>query len=244
MASIVPDDPTATSNPSRRTRRVIGARTLRTCRAQASTAPGCSTSERKNRSVRRMAPSLSDPTASTWRRSPTNTSVEPPPMSISTRRLSNTGTACSTPRWMRRASSAPVMTSTSTPASSRARARNSPAFAASRTALVATATSAAPCTSATARHRASAATPRSIASGDSSDMSVAPEPSRTISFSRAITSNRSPSTTRATTRWNELVPRSTAAMVSGSLTPAGPAVAGCGARSRRRRRGRPRAHRR
>ena len=55
-------------------------------------------------------------------------------------------------------------------------------------------------------------------------MSPEPEPSRTISFSRAMTSNagrrfgRSTSPARATTRWNELVPMSMAA--SGrSLTP-------------------------
>ena len=45
-------------------------------------------------------------------------------MSTSRRRRSNTGTAWSTPRWMRRASSKPEMTSTSTPASSRARRRS------------------------------------------------------------------------------------------------------------------------
>ncbi len=50
---------------------------------------------------------------------------------------------------MRRASSTPEMTSTSTPASSRARSMNSSAFSASRTALVATAVTGASLMSAT-----------------------------------------------------------------------------------------------
>ena len=112
----------------------------------------------------------------------------PPPMSMRRRRRSNTGTACSTPRWMRRASSTPETTSTSTPASSRARRTNSSRFSASRTALVATARMAAPETSATWRKRWRAATPRSMASGGSSFMSPDPDPRRTTSFSWATTS--------------------------------------------------------
>ena len=130
-----------------------------------------------------------------------------------TRRL-NTGSACSTPRWMRRASSVPEMTSTSTPASSRARWRKASWLPASRTAEVATARTGAPDASAMRRMRARAATPRSMASGASSFMSPPPRPRRTISFSCVRTSKaRSPST-RATTRWNELVPTSMAASVS------------------------------
>ena len=65
-------------------------------------------------------------------------------MSTSSSRWSKTGTAWSTPSWIRRASSTPEITSMSTPASSRARQRNSWALAASRTALVATARTVAP----------------------------------------------------------------------------------------------------
>ena len=70
---------------------------------------------------------------------PTSSSVLPPPMSHSRRRWSNTGTAWSTPRWMRRASSTPEMTFTLTRASSQARSISTSRFSASRTAEVATA---------------------------------------------------------------------------------------------------------
>ena len=154
--SAVPDEPMATSKPNRSTSRTIGARAERTNRRQASTAPGWSRSPRKKRRVRRMAPSLRLPAARVSPRSPTRISVLPPPMSTSTRRRSKTGTACSTPRWMRRASSTPEITSTSTPASSRARSRNTSAFSASRTALVATAWMSASCTAAMRARRSRA----------------------------------------------------------------------------------------
>ena len=64
------------------------------------------------------------------------------------------------------------------------RSRNSPWFSASRTALVATARTGASKLSAIRRQRASAATPRSIASSSRRVMSPDPVPSRTISFSR------------------------------------------------------------
>ncbi len=133
--SAVPDEAMATPKPQRSTSRTMGARAERTCRRQASTAPGWRRSPLKKRRVRRMAPSLRLPAARVSPRSPTRISVLPPPMSMSTRRWSNTGTACRTPRWMSRASSTPEITSTSMPASSRTRSRNSLAFSASRTAL-------------------------------------------------------------------------------------------------------------
>ena len=80
------------------------------------TAPGCSRCPGKKRLVRRTAPSLKLRAVSTSPRSPIRISVEPPPMSHRSSRRSNTGTACSTPRWMSRASSTPEMTSTSMPA--------------------------------------------------------------------------------------------------------------------------------
>ena len=82
----------------------------------------------KNRSVRRTAPSLKLRAASVSPRSPTSTSVEPPPMSTRMSRWSKTGTACSTPRWMSLASSSPEITSMSTFASRRARVRNTSAL--------------------------------------------------------------------------------------------------------------------
>ena len=64
------------------------------------------------------------------------------------------------------------------------------------------------------RNRSRVSMPRSMASGSSSFMSPEPEPSRTISFSRAITSKLVPSPNRATTRWIEFVPMSIAARCS------------------------------
>ena len=133
--------------PRARTARAPTARTGGTRRPR----PGCTRSPPKKRAVRRIAPSLRLRAASTSPRSPMRSSVEPPPMSTSMSRLSKTGTACSTPRWMRRASSIPEMTSTSTPASSWARRTNTSWFSASRTALVATARIEAPSASATRR---------------------------------------------------------------------------------------------
>src|SRR5690349_20339501 len=121
---------------------------------------------------------------------------------------------------MRRASSAPDTTCTSTPASSAARRSSSPRLPASRTALVATAWTSAPARSASWRMRRSESTARSIASGASTFMSPEPEPSRTTSFSRSITSKRPLPAGRAITMWNELVPRSIAAtgMSEGAAT--------------------------
>ena len=97
-------------------------------------------------------------------------------------------------------------------ASRRARRMNSPLFFASRTALVATATMSALSDAATCCMRAKQAMPRSIDSRDSSFISPAPCPMRTLSFSRAMTSNPW-STTFATTMWKLLVPMSRAAML-------------------------------
>ena len=144
-----------------------------------------------------------------------SSSVLPPPMSHSSSRRSKTGSDCRMPRWMRRASSMPETTSISTPASSRARRTNSSLFSASRTALVATARTGASEMSAMRFRWRSASTPRWMAAGVRSFMSPPPEPRRTMSFSRAITSKRASPTTRATTRWKELVPTSMAARVVG-----------------------------
>src|SRR5262245_60258108 len=178
------------------------------------TALGCSRSPGKNRFVSRTAPSLKLRAVSTCPWCPTITSVEPPPMSHSSIRWSKTGTAWSTPRWMRRASSTPEITSTSTPASSQARRTNSSWFSASRTALVATARTGASSMSAICFIRRSVSTPRWMASGVSRFMSPLPVPSRTISFSLVTTSKRSSPVTRATTRWMLFVPTSMAARVS------------------------------
>ena len=104
-AWIVPDDPTATSKPWRATSRLYGDNVAWTNRRQDDTALGCNRSPGKNRLVRRTAPSLKLREVRTSPRSPTSTSVDPPPMSHRRSRRSNTGSACRIPRWMRRASS-------------------------------------------------------------------------------------------------------------------------------------------
>ena len=96
--------------------------------------------------------------------------------------------------------------------SRRALRMNSPLFFASRTALVATATMSALNEAATCCMRVKQTMPRSIASRDSSFISPAPCPMRTLSFSRAMTS-KPWSTTFATTMWKLLVPMSRAAML-------------------------------
>ena len=91
-----------------------------------------------NSSVSRTAPSPTLHMAFGVSPSAEATSVEPPPMSMQSERALG-GFPQSTPRVMRRASSTPEMTSSRSPASSRARRTISSRFFASRTALVATA---------------------------------------------------------------------------------------------------------
>ena len=149
-------------------------------------------------------------------------------MSITRWRWSNSGTAASTPRWISRASSTPDTTSMSTPASARARSVNSCWFAASRTALVATAVMlVAPAWLAMRCMRPSVSMPRSMASGSRCFMSSPPEPSRTGSRSRVSTSKCPSASTAATTRWNEFVPTSIAAIT----------LTRCNARARQQLRG-------
>src|SRR5437763_12138728 len=71
--------------------------------------------------------------------------------------------------------------------------------------------------------------PRSMASGAKRFMSPEPDPSRTTSFSRSMTSNRLFPVGRAMTRWNELVPMSMAASGADPFS-----VRGTGRRLRRR----------
>ena len=97
-ASIVPELPTARSKPTFSISRAMGVSIERMKRRQASTAPGCRRSVLKNRWVSRMAPSLKLRAASGSLRSPTSTSVLPPPMSMSSSRRSKAGTPWRMPR--------------------------------------------------------------------------------------------------------------------------------------------------
>ena len=211
---MVPEQPTAVSNSgiSRRN----GAMKDWMWRRQAFTAPGLTTPPGKNRSVRRMWPSFRLRARAGSVPAPAITSVDPPPMSITRWGRPAMGTALMAPRWIRRASSTPDTTSTATPASVRARRRKSAALAASRTALVATATTSARWASAMRRHSSRAVTARSTASGWSRFMSLPPEPSRTGMRSVAKKSGGPPGTGRATTMCTELVPTSMAASGLGS----------------------------
>ena len=205
--SIVPDEPTMTSWPIWLARRAKSDTIAATWRRHDDTADGWTFDPSgKKRFVSRSAPSLRLATASRLPRSPTMSSVLPPPMSHTSARRSKIGNAWSTPRWMRRASSTPDTISTSIPASRCTRSRKSSWFSASRTALVATARTGASKLSAIRRQRASAATPRSIASSSRRVMSPEPVPSRTISFSRVSTSKWSSSPSRATTRCTRVGP--------------------------------------
>ena len=92
-------------------------------------------------------------------------------------------------------------------------ARKSPPFSASRIALVAAATiSSTLCESASRRNLDSVCSAACIASGVRLRPSSPPAPSRTISFSRSMTSNDRSGRTRTTIMWIELVPMSMAAM--------------------------------
>ena len=208
---MVPDDPMVRNGRYSRTRRIVGTSNERTWVRQSRTALAFTLPPGKNRSVRRIAPSRVECAERTSRPRPTRNSVLPPPMSMTRTCSSNTGRACRTPRWMRRASSTPGMTSISMPASRRARSRKVARFDASRSALVATAVIGASNPWAMPANRTSAAMPRSMASSASRCMSPEPDPSRTISFSVASTSKWPSGSMRATIRWNEFVPRSMAA---------------------------------
>ncbi len=85
-AWMVPDEPTATSNPWTATSLPYGERVERMYVRHDDTALGCRRSPGKKRLVRRTAPSLKLRAVRTWPCSPTSTSVEPPPMSHSSRR--------------------------------------------------------------------------------------------------------------------------------------------------------------
>ena len=127
------------------------------------------------------------------------------------------GTALIAPRWISRASSIPETTCTVTRASLRARRRKSLWLPASRTALVATATTSALWASAMWRHSTSAEMARSIASGSRRLMSEPPLPSRTGIRSRTTTSGEPPGTSLAITMCTELVPTSMAAKARESV---------------------------
>ncbi len=140
---IEPDVPNTTSIRSPTMCLRIRAASTSTRRRMASyvlAATGAPSADSGNSPVRRMAPRRSESRYSAPVPSPSATSVLPPPMSMTSARLSPRRTRLRTPRKMRRASSWPDTTRTSRPASSRSLRTNAALLAASRVAEVATVT--------------------------------------------------------------------------------------------------------
>jgi CHAD domain-containing protein len=114
---------------------------------------------------------------------------------------------------MRRASSGPEITFARMPVCATMAFRKSPPFSASRVALVAAATmSSTPYESASRLNLVNACSAAFIALGVRARPSRPPAPSRTISFSRSITSNEKSGRIRTTIMCTELVPMSMAAI--------------------------------
>mmetsp|Transcript_8388 Transcript_8388/g.34042 ORF Transcript_8388/g.34042 Transcript_8388/m.34042 type:complete len:307 (-) Transcript_8388:263-1183(-) len=134
-------------------------------------------------SVRPTCPSRREAVSRASPRCPRTSSVDPPPMSMHSARCSCTGNACRTPLYMRRASSWPLMTSTSTPVASDTCRTKTSRLCASRTAEVATARSCAPFASAARWKRWMAASARCSPAGVTTLKPPVPPPRRTGSFS-------------------------------------------------------------
>src|SRR3954463_1360216 len=127
---------------------------------------------------------------------------------------------------MSRASSVPEMTRIRMPVCRPTSAMKSPPFSASRVALVAEATiSSTLFDSARRLNFASVCMAADIAESVSFRPSRPPAPSRTMSFSRSMTSNDKSGRTLTTIMWIELVPISMAAMRMQRGSSAGPALA-------------------
>ena len=123
---MVPEQPTATSKPMSRASRAAWATNDLIWRRQALTAPSAITPPSKKRSVSRMWPSLRLRASAAGAWSPTISSVEPPPMSMTMWGRPAIGTALIAPRWISRASSMPETISTVMRASSWTLRRNWP----------------------------------------------------------------------------------------------------------------------
>src|SRR5437867_7352268 len=159
-----------------------------------------------------MTPSLKLRPCSSTGPAPLVISTLPPPMSTTTSTSPAPPTPYEAAKWMSRASSVPEMTCGRIAVCTAMARRNSPPFSASRTALVATATiSSTPWESARRRNLDITWRAARIASGVNARPSSPPAPSRTISFSRSMTSNDKSARTRATIMCSELVPMSMAA---------------------------------
>ena len=104
----------------------------------ASSAAAVIAPSRKKRCVMPTQPIVSDSRRSGSKPRPMMNSVDPPPMSITSRGRVDGGSSCATPKNVRRASSCPLMTSIGNPSVRSASATNSCEFFATRNTFVAT----------------------------------------------------------------------------------------------------------
>ena len=168
---------------------------------------------RRYSSVTRMAPKGSEMRCSSSPSALSASSSDPPPMSMTTARPAPISKCASALRKLRRASSSPSSRRTLSPASSRTRRRNASPLRASRTALVATAsTRAQPSCRASVAIRCSASSAARIPLSASSPVSCTPAPRRGAAFISSTT-RMAPRLPTSATIWRmELEPMSMAAM--------------------------------
>ena len=137
---------------------------------------------RKKRWVMATQPIASDSSRSGSKPRPMMNSVEPPPMSITSRGTGERGSSCATPKNVSRASSCPLMMSIGRPSVRSASFRNSRAFFATRNVFVATTRTADGCRpDRRSRNRARQASAASMAERLSRPLSSMPAPKRSVS---------------------------------------------------------------
>ena len=206
---IVPEVPITWSKPCAIRSSRYSATSRSMCFASLRSAEADSGSACTNRSVSRMTPILKLRAKVTCVAEPSVISTLPPPMSITTASPPDMSTPYAAAKWISRASSVLEMTFTRTPVSRSIRSRKAGALSASRTALVAEVTiSSTLCASARRLNLDSACSAVPIAVSVRARPSRPPPPSRTISFSRSITSNARSDPISTTIMWMELVPMS------------------------------------
>ena len=167
----------------------------------------------KNCSVKPTAPSFTDSRAAGPPSRMSESSVEPPPMSMLSSDFSKPAHACDAASPISRPSSIGESTSTETPHLRCISLMNCSALLASRTEAVATAMIfSAPRASAMERKRLTHSTARSIAPADNRPCCSVSWPSRTMSFSRASTAKESLAAASTTMSLIEFEPISMAAI--------------------------------
>src|SRR5690554_1734088 len=210
---MVPATPMTSLAAPRSTMLAAWSRACSTSRRTAASSSAVGGSERMSRSVSRTLPTSIECAAS-GTVSPSTSSVDPPPMSTTSRRerlAAASGIALSAPRNDSRASSSSSMTSGSTPRISRTPSRNTSRFAASRVADVATKRiRSTRCLRHSSAYCRVTARVRARASSSKRPVRSTPCPRRTISSERTMSCRR-PCLMSAMRRRSELVPQSKAA---------------------------------